>query len=147
MYKQSQGNLKHASGKAPSETCTRTSLSLVRCGRQGRSGWRTIERGACGGTRVETNARGEDGRGKGRRIDLRTARARGVGGSRVRIREWTIDVVGSERAETSRNIEHWTRVRGDFGCDFGGNRRVGGLRVERNARGRVGGGRAWGQGD
>lgn len=58
-----------------------------------------------------------------------------------------MDVVGSERAETSRNIEHWTRVRGDFGCDFGGNRRVGGLRVERNARGRVGGGRAWGQGN
>lgn len=55
---------------------------------------------------METNARGGDGRGKGRRIDLRTARARGDGESRDDPRKLFTDSVGSERAETSRSIEY-----------------------------------------
>ena len=52
---------------------------------------------------METNARGGDGRGKERRIGLRTARAR-VTADRARI-NWKIvrDAVGSERAR--RRVE------------------------------------------
>ena len=133
MDKQLQGNLKRAPVPHPTDACAERHSRAVlvasgpsSAGGAVRSGWKRY-------------ARGEDGRGRGRRIDAARARA-GDGGSRAGSREKLLAtrrwIKGARRRVEL--TESWTRVRGECGR--------GGLLAGRNARERVSGGHAWDQG-